>query len=135
MSTHTSDTHEMPHSHAKTYTVIWLTLLAATALTVVTAKADLGGFALGVALAIASTKALLVLLYFMHLNEATGTVRIVAGTSFLFIGLMLVFQLGDYATRFPGANPQGSPHGIMPPPPPASQQGFELPNPMVGTTP
>ena len=135
MSTHTSDTHEMPHSHAKTYTVIWLTLLAATALTVVTAKADLGGFALGVALLIASTKALLVLLFFMHLNESNGTIRIVAATSFLFIALMLVFQLGDYATRFPGVNPAGSRLSAMPMPPPASEQAFEQPNPMVGTTP
>ena len=135
-STNTSGEHASEHhSHAGTYTVIWVILLIATALTVITARADLGGWALVVALCIAFTKALLVLLYFMHLNESGGTIRIVAGVTFLFIGLMLTMQLTDYATRFPPSNPEGSPMGAMPPPPPADQQGFELPNPMVGTTP
>lgn len=134
-STNAAGEHEAHHSHAGTYTVIWLILLAATVLTVITARSDLGGWALPVALVIASTKAILVLLYFMHLNESSGTIRIVAGVTFLFIFLMLTLQLTDYATRFPAANPDGSPLGALPPPPPADQQGFELPNPMVGTTP
>ena len=79
MATHATDAHDAPHSHAKTYTFIWIVLLLGTLLTVVTAKADLGGAALPVALLIASTKAILVLLYFMHLNEATGPIRVVAG--------------------------------------------------------
>lgn len=135
-STNTSGEHASEHhSHAGTYTVIWIILLIATALTVVTARADLGGWALPIAMAIAATKGILVLLYFMHLNESSGTIRIVAGVTFLFIALMLTLQLSDYTTRFPASNPEGSPLGAMPPPPPADQQGFEQPNPMVGTTP
>lgn len=135
MATHATDAHDAPHSHAKTYTFIWIVLLLGTLLTVVTAKADLGGAALPVALLIASTKAILVLLFFMHLNEATGPIRVVAATSFLFIALMLSFQLGDYASRFPGLNPEGSPHGAMPKPPPRHLQGMEPVNPQIGTTP
>jgi cytochrome c oxidase subunit 4 len=135
MATHATDAHDAPHSHAKTYLVIWIVLLLGTVLTVVTAKADLGGAALPVALIIASTKALLVLLYFMHLNEATGPIRIVAATSFLFIALMLSFQLGDFATRFPGLNSEGSAHSALPKPPPRHMQGVEPVNPQLGTTP
>jgi len=47
---------------------VWLGLLVLTVITVVVAGFDIGNFNLGVAMAIATVKASLVLLYFMHMR-------------------------------------------------------------------
>ena len=50
------------------YVYIWLALLVLTAITVTAASLDVGRIAIIVVLAVASTKSILVLLYFMHLR-------------------------------------------------------------------
>ena len=54
-----------------TYFAVFLALMAGTALTVVAAYVDLGWANNAVALAIAITKATLVILFFMHVKENT----------------------------------------------------------------
>jgi cytochrome c oxidase subunit 4 len=132
--THAHDAHPAHHSHAKLYYIIWAVLLICTALTVVTAKMDLGSIALAVALAIATLKGTLVVLYFMHLTEAPGTVKLVLATCVLFLVLMISFQLGDFSTRFPALNSEGSRLSALPAPP---LPGAPLPEGPreVGTTP
>jgi len=116
--THAHDeAHPAHHSHAKLYYTIWAVLLVCTVLTVWTAKADLGAFALPVALSIATLKGTLVVLYFMHLTESSGTVKLVLATCVLFVLLMISFQLGDFATRFRGLNSEGSRLSSLPAPP------------------
>ena len=51
-----------------TYFAVWIALLVGTFLTYEVAKIDLGVFNAAVALIIATTKALLVVLFFMHLK-------------------------------------------------------------------
>jgi cytochrome c oxidase subunit 4 len=79
---------------------IWLALLAGTTLTVAAAFVDLGPFNTVVALAIATTKATLVVLFYMHVKYAheklTGLV-IVSAIFWLFI--LLAFSMADYTTR------------------------------------
>lgn len=79
---------------------IWLALLAGTTLTVAAAFIDLGPFNTVVALAIATTKATLVVLFYMHVKytheKLTGLV-IVSAIFFLFI--LLALSMADYATR------------------------------------
>lgn len=70
-------------------------LVALTALTVVTSRLDLGAFAVAVALAIASVKAALVALYFMHLRYQDRSHAVVAVASLLFAVLLVVFVIGD----------------------------------------
>jgi cytochrome c oxidase subunit 4 len=53
---------------SKTYATVWLSLLALTAITITAAGMHLGKFSTLTALLIASIKASLVLLYFMHLK-------------------------------------------------------------------
>ena len=53
-----------------TYFAVWAALLVGTFLTYEVAKIDLGVFNAAVALIIATTKALLVALFFMHLKGA-----------------------------------------------------------------
>jgi cytochrome c oxidase subunit IV len=56
------------------YVLVWVALLALTAATVTTADLNVGKAAIYVALGIAATKSVLVLLYFMHLRWETRTV-------------------------------------------------------------
>ena len=79
---------------------IWLALLAGTTLTVAAAFIDLGPFNTIVALTIATIKATLVVLFYMHVKytheKLTGLV-IVSAIFFLFI--LLALSMADYATR------------------------------------
>jgi cytochrome c oxidase subunit 4 len=79
---------------------IWLALLAGTTLTVAAAFIDLGPFNTIVALTIATIKATLVVLFFMHVKytheKLTGLV-IVSAIFFLFI--LLALSMADYTTR------------------------------------
>jgi cytochrome c oxidase subunit IV len=79
---------------------IWLTLLVFTGITVGAAYIDLGPFNVIVALTIATIKATLVVLFFMHVkytHEKLTPLVIVSAIFFLF--LLLGLSMGDYATR------------------------------------
>jgi cytochrome c oxidase subunit 4 len=91
--------------------IVWVALVILTITTYVTGRMHLGTWALAIALAIAVTKSLLVILFFMHLWEQKGANRIVIATSFVFVALLLSLTLGDVATRFPLATPAGAPFG------------------------
>ena len=132
--THAHDAHPVHHSHAKLYYLIWAVLMVCTALTVATAKAHLGPIALAVALGIATLKGTLVLLYFMHLTEATGTVKLVLASCVLFLVQMISLQLGDFATRQRGLNAEGSRLSALPAPPLPGAHVPEVPR-EVGATP
>ena len=59
---------EMHIVTTKTFVSVWIVLLMLTAITVTVAKMNLGAFSTLTAIAIASTKAGLVLWFFMHLK-------------------------------------------------------------------
>jgi cytochrome c oxidase subunit IV len=87
-------------SSVKLYVGIWLALLAGTALTVLAALVDMGPFNPIVALAIATIKATLVVLFFMHVkytHEKLTKLVIVAAIFFFFI--LLALSMADYTTR------------------------------------
>jgi cytochrome c oxidase subunit 4 len=76
----------------KSYLLVYASLICLTALTVTTASLDLGRAAILIVLAVAGTKSVLVLLYFMHLRyEKRVLVKIlmpiVVATLAVFIGL------------------------------------------------
>jgi cytochrome c oxidase subunit IV len=91
------------------YIVIWLTLLGFTILTVVTGKMDLGAANIYVALAIALTKATLVVLFFMHLYDEGGVNRLVFVVSVLFVLVLMAGVFGDLMTRLPMSLPNDGP--------------------------
>ena len=93
------------------YFLVWVALLILTITTFLTGRMHLGTWALPLALAIAVTKSLLVILFFMHLWEQKGANRIVIGTSFVFVALIISLTVADVATRFPLATPDGAPFG------------------------
>jgi len=86
-------------SGPRLYLVVFVVLLALTALTVLVASVDLGPLNTPVALAIAAGKATLVVLFFMHLKEAPGILWLAAGAGFLFLGILILLTMSDVATR------------------------------------
>ena len=87
------------------YVIVWLVLLALTAATYGAARVDLGAFNTLVALAIATTKTLLVVAFFMHLWDHPASYRLVLATSFLFVFVLMAFTVADVKTRFAPATP------------------------------
>jgi cytochrome c oxidase subunit 4 len=90
---------EHAHPSVKTFVLVWATLLMLTALTVFAATLDLGLFNPVVALVIATTKALLVLLFFMELRYSTALTKVAVVSAIFFLFLLLGLTLSDYLTR------------------------------------
>jgi cytochrome c oxidase subunit 4 len=82
------------------YFAVFFALLVGTGLTVFAATLDLGRFNAAVALGIATIKAILVALFFMHVWHASEklTKLVVIGALF-FLLLLLGLTMSDYATR------------------------------------
>jgi cytochrome c oxidase subunit 4 len=91
------------------YFVIWFVLLGFTGLTVWTGRMDLGAANIGIALAIATIKATLVVLFFMHLSDSHGANRLVFLVSVLFLVVLLVGVFGDLLSRAEISLPSGAP--------------------------
>ena len=81
------------------YMVIFAALIVGTILTVVVAKFDFGFMNNIVMLAIACTKALLVVLYFMHVRWSTRLTWVVAGSGFFWLLIMFGLTMADYMSR------------------------------------
>ena len=83
----------------KTYYTIFAALLALTLITVAVARIDLGPFNTIVALTIAVTKAVLVVLFFMHLRYSTRLTKLVVVGGFVWLALLIGFTMADELTR------------------------------------
>ncbi|MGH8069670.1 MAG: cytochrome C oxidase subunit IV family protein [Candidatus Entotheonellia bacterium] len=81
------------------YYRVFATLLGLTLLTIGAAFLDLGRLNTIIALTIAVGKALLVMLFFMHLRYSSGLTWIVLGAGAFWLGLLLTITLSDYLTR------------------------------------
>lgn len=77
----------------------WAALMILLAITTALAFVPLGSAQLGVALAIAGTKALLVLLLFMELKASSGLVRVFAAAGFFWLLIMIGLTSADYLHR------------------------------------
>jgi cytochrome c oxidase subunit 4 len=108
-----AEAHPAHHGPVR-YFVIWAILLGFTGLTVFTGRMDLGGANLPIALAIASIKATLVVLFFMHLSESHGVNRLVFVVSLLFVVVLMLGVFGDLLTRNPMSLPNGVPTFDLP---------------------
>jgi cytochrome c oxidase subunit 4 len=83
----------------KVYVTIFAALLLLTATTVIVSGIDLGRLNTVVALTIAVTKALLVLLYFMHVRYGTRLTWLVVSGGFVWLGILILFTMSDVLTR------------------------------------
>ncbi|MBA2602719.1 MAG: cytochrome C oxidase subunit IV family protein [Acidobacteria bacterium] len=81
------------------YYTIFAALMVGTVLTVVVAFFDLGFLNNVVMLGIASVKALLVILFFMHVRWSTRLTWVVVASGFFFLMILFTFTMMDYLTR------------------------------------
>jgi cytochrome c oxidase subunit 4 len=87
-------------SPLKMYFGIWITLLICTYVTYKAAFIELGRFNAAVALGIATLKATLVVLFFMHVWHASEKLtKLVVLAALFFLMLLLGLTMSDYATR------------------------------------
>ncbi|MGA9968216.1 MAG: cytochrome C oxidase subunit IV family protein [Terriglobales bacterium] len=85
---------------SKFYYAIWIALLCLTVITAAVSFVDLGPFNAVVALVIATVKALLVVLFFMHVRYTSEKLtKIVIVSAIFWLFLLLALSMADYATR------------------------------------
>ncbi len=86
-------------SPKSTYYGIFGALMVLTAVTVGVAFLNLGAMNFPVAIAIAITKATLVILFFMHAKYSSTLTKMFVGTAFFFLFIMLGVTMTDYLSR------------------------------------
>ncbi|MGD8394271.1 MAG: cytochrome C oxidase subunit IV family protein [Candidatus Eiseniibacteriota bacterium] len=81
------------------YLTIFAALLVLTTTTVVVAFMDLGAFNNVAALSIAVAKAVLVILFFMHVRYSTPLTWLTVAGGFFWLAILLVLTYSDYISR------------------------------------
>ena len=81
------------------YAMVFATLLACTALTVFAADINLGVFNPIIALAIASFKGVIVILFFMHVKYQSRLIKVTVGAGVFMFLVLVTMTLSDYISR------------------------------------
>ncbi len=82
-----------------TYAAVFVTLLIGTGLTVVAADFDLGVMNPVIALGIACTKAVVVILFFMHVKYQSRLIKMTVAAGFFTFLVLVIMSLSDYISR------------------------------------
>ncbi len=88
-----------PVTH-KNYIIVWLCLLALTATTVSVAKLHLTDYAVLAAIFIATTKAALVVTFFMHLRHEPWILKIMLFVALMALTLIVLLTFSDVWIRY-----------------------------------
>jgi cytochrome c oxidase subunit 4 len=88
--------HVMP---VRTNIAVFVALLVLLVMTVVAARMPLGALHVPIAMTIATIKAVLIVLFFMHLLHSHRLMMIVSVASFFWLAIMVALTLNDYLTR------------------------------------
>jgi cytochrome c oxidase subunit 4 len=83
-------------------TAIWAALIVLTAVTISVAQIDLGFYNVLVAMAVATTKALLVVFFFMHLKYEGRLLKWLLFLAFLVLAICIGFTFFDIGFRAKG---------------------------------
>lgn len=81
------------------YSYVFGALIVGTIITVLAARFELGVFNPIVALAIACTKAVIVILFFMHVKYQSRLIKITVGAGFFTFIVLISMTLVDYMSR------------------------------------
>ena len=96
----------------KIYVTIFVALIIGTSLTTWAAFQDFGPFNIVIALGIATTKATLVVLFFMHARYGPRRTRLVIICALFWLAIMLSLTLSDYQTRSPRQTSMAAPSAL-----------------------
>lgn len=94
-----SEHSEHPIIPLKTYFLVFGSLIVLTILTVTLAQIDFGRINIAIAISIASAKAALVFLFFMHLKYDHLINRVILMSSLFFVIILGTFTAGDIWSR------------------------------------
>ena len=94
-------------SHFWIYVGVWIALICGTLATFGVAHGERTAWTLPIALMIATTKATLVVFFFMHLKGEHGMPKVIVLIIALTLAWFMTIVSTDYRTRFP----LGAPHG------------------------
>jgi cytochrome c oxidase subunit 4 len=83
----------------RVYALVFATLIALTWVTAWVATVDLGAFNIYVALSIATFKASIVVLFFMHVKYGTRLTKFIVCSGILWLLFLLFVTMGDIWTR------------------------------------
>ncbi len=81
------------------YYTIFGALMVLTGITVAAAFVNLGNLNFPVALSIATLKATLVVLFFMHVKYSSHLTKLTVVTGLFFVGILMIETLVDYVSR------------------------------------
>jgi cytochrome c oxidase subunit 4 len=82
-----------------TYLMVFATLIVLTGLTVYAANQDLGRMNAAVALTIATTKATLVVLFFMHVKYGSRLTQLFVVAGVIWLGILIFITMSDFVSR------------------------------------
>ena len=83
----------------RVYYAIFAALMLLTAVTVFIARIHLGVLNTAIAMAVAVTKATLVVLYFMHVRYSSQLTKIFVASGFIWLVILLVLTMSDFWSR------------------------------------
>lgn len=83
----------------RTYFAVTAALFILLALTIIAAKIHLGPITIVVAMAIAIAKAILIVLFFMHVRHGSGLTKIFVVSGFLWLAILMGAVISDVFTR------------------------------------
>jgi cytochrome c oxidase subunit 4 len=106
MSTHDDPSNVINPEHSEhhlvtpfQYFLVYIALIVGTIITVLAAKLELHVFNPIVALAIACTKAVIVILFFMHVKYQSKLVKMTVAAGFFTFIVLITMTLTDYMSR------------------------------------
>src|SRR5262249_39868417 len=91
--------HGQPHLTLRAYLTVYAALLGLMLLTLFAALFDLGPANFLVAMGIAVTKMVLIILYFMHVRFSDKLTWVFSTAAFLWLVILIIGFLNDYFTR------------------------------------
>lgn len=80
-------------------TVVFIALMVLLAATVAIGHVEIGRLAFAAAAAIATLKALLIVLFFMRVRYSSALIGLIAGAGFVWVGFLFILTLSDYLSR------------------------------------
>jgi cytochrome c oxidase subunit IV len=82
-----------------TYYVVAAVLAVLLVVTVAASQVDLGAWNVPLALAIAGSKAVLIVLFFMHVRYGSPMVKLFAAGGFVWLAILMIFTAADFLKR------------------------------------
>ena len=95
-------------SPVSTYLTVFGTLMVLTTITVAAAFTNLGSMNFPIAIAIAITKATVVVLFFMHVKYSSKLTKFVVASSLFFLACLFGLTFTDYLSRGWFTSPRGT---------------------------